>query len=81
VAAADFSRLGEFAINWNNVLYVRKIQRSGGGYFEVYFSGLAQPLKFDASKPEAKALLNWWENHVSELTDGSEGIPAAWSHS
>jgi hypothetical protein len=70
--------MGDHAINWNNVLYVRRTKQESGGYaFSVYFSGRENPLPFYPSSPEGKALLNWWENRVPELQDGTEAIPIA----
>ena len=72
---SQFSRMGEHAINWNNVQYVKIAKQSNGYAFNVYLVGRESPLIFHASAPEAKALLNWWENHVPELQDGTERIP------
>ena len=74
---SQFSRMGELAINWDNVLFVKRAKQSNGYAFSIYFSGRESPQMFHASAPEAIALLNWWENHVPELQDGTEAIPMA----
>jgi hypothetical protein len=69
---STFYRVGDSAINFDNIQFVNKVKREQGIYFEVYFAGSDQPLQINGSTPGGKALLNWWENMVPVLLDGTE---------
>jgi hypothetical protein len=73
----QFFRIGDYAINWDSVQFVRKVKGDNGFYYHVFLIDKKDPLSFVESSPEGKALLHWWENSVSALQDGSEPIPFA----
>ena len=61
----QFSRTGNYAINWDNVLYVKRTEQDSGGYaFHVYFVGKEKLLMFDSIDPESEALLDAIPNFV-----------------
>jgi len=72
----QFYRLGTHVINFANITF---INRGTGDTVHVHFVGMVAPLTFQKGSVEAKALLHWWENSISEMTDGTEGIPGTWT--
>jgi hypothetical protein len=73
----QFTSMGDYAINWNNVLYVKRTKMDNDGFaFAVYFSHQKEPLQFYPGAPEEKALLNWWQNTVRALPNGTEKASA-----
>ena len=75
----QFYRVGNFAINFENVLYVRKVNGERGTYLEVYFAGKDQPLPITNNTPGGgiEAWLHWFEEMIPALPDGTEDIPIA----
>lgn len=68
----NYHRLGEFAINFDAIRYIQRIKGDNGFYFHIYFVGSDQPVMINENESEGKALLNWWQNTVRELPDGTE---------
>jgi hypothetical protein len=73
IMSSKFYRLGNYAINFENICYVERIAfKKEEPKLEVYFAGTDQKVSIVENTPEGKALLNWWENMVSMLPNGTE---------
>ena len=70
---SKFYRVGNYAINLENVNYIERIAfKKEEPKLEIHFVGTDKVVSIEERTPEGKALLNWWENMVSALSDGTE---------